>query len=218
MKLCYCKNLFTNLFPDSTARQLRSRQLIKNYLKRLARGGWYLVCSFIMYWCSISFLSLDYEESVSLVSTLTLSIWCRLEWQMMANWMVLTWTYMQIVVPAPMILMWLMLKHGLTMVSSILLYTGCHKRSFLYFISLYFGMIGLGKQITFSKKVVSFNRIHYFHTCCTIFWLEHLICVLPRQRCMCASIFSSHTFFVFYSPNCTNSFLVFCEYHERWTP
>ena len=53
----------------------------------------------------------------------SLSIWCRLEWQMMANWMVLIWTYMQIVVPAPMILMWVMLKHWLTMVTSNLLYT-----------------------------------------------------------------------------------------------
>ena len=70
-------------------------------------------------------LSLNYEH-VSLVSTLTLSIWCRLEWQMMANWMVLIWTYMQIVVPAPMILMWVMLKHWLTMVTSILLYTYWH--------------------------------------------------------------------------------------------
>ena len=57
-----------------------------------------------------------------------------------------------------MILMWLLLKHGLTMVSSILLYTGCPKSSFLYFISLYFGMIGLGKQMFF-KRVVSFNLI-----------------------------------------------------------
>ena len=56
----------------------------------------------------------------------SLSIWCRLEWQMMANWMVLIWTYMQIVVPAPMILMWVMLKHWLTMVTSILLYTYWH--------------------------------------------------------------------------------------------
>ena len=91
-------------------------------------------------------------------------------------------------------------------------YTGCPKSSFLYFISLYFRTIGLGKQII-STKVVSFNVIHYFHTCCAIF--EYSICVLPRQRCACASIFSSHIFFVFYSPNCSNSFLVFCEYHER---
>ena len=88
----------------------------------------------------------------------------------------------------------------------------CPKRSFLYFISLYFSTIGLGKQII-SSKVVSFNIIHYFHTCCAIFWLEYSICVLPRQRC--ASIFSSHIFFVFHSPNSSNSFLVFCEYHER---
>ena len=65
---------------------------------------------------------------------------------------------------------------------------------------------------------MSFNLIHYFHTCCAIFWLEYSICVLPRQRCPCASIFSSHIFLVFYSPNCSNSFLVFCEYHERQIP
>ena len=93
-------------------------------------------------------------------------------------------------------------------------YTGCPKSSFLYFISLYFSTIGLGKQII-STKVVSFNIIHYFHTCCAIFWLEYSICVLPRQRCTCASIFSSLFLFVFYSPNCSNSFLVFCEYQER---
>ena len=46
--------------------------------------------------------------------------------------------------------------------------TGCHKSSFLYFVSLYFSSIGLGKQII-STKVVSFNIIHYFHTCCDIF-------------------------------------------------
>ena len=63
-----------------------------------------------------------------------------------------------------------------------------------------------------------FKLIHYFHPCCAISWLEYSICVLPRQRCACASIFSSHIFFVFYSPNCSNSFLVFCEYDERLTP
>ena len=92
--------------------------------------------------------------------------------------------------------------------------TGCPKSSFLYFISLYFSTIGLGKQIILTK-VVSFNIIHYFHTCCVIFWLEYSICVLPRQRCAYASIFSSHIFFVFHSPNCSTSFPVFCEYHER---
>ena len=97
--------------------------------------------------------------------------------------------------------------------------TGCPKSSFLYFISLYVSTIGLGKQIT-ERKFVSFNLIHHFHTYCTIFLLEYSICVLPRQRCACASIFSSHIFLVFYSPNFSNStsFLVFCEYHERWTP
>ena len=89
-------------------------------------------------------------------------------------------------------------------------YTGCPKSSFLYFISLYFSTTELVKQII-ETEVVSFNLIHYFHTCCANFWLEYSIFVLPRQsRCPCASIFSSHIFFVFYSPNCSNSFLVFC--------
>ena len=73
------------------------------------------------------------------------------------------------------------------------IFTGCPKSSFLYFISLYFITIGLGRQII-STKVVSFNIIHYFYTCCAIFLVEYSICVLPRQRCACASIFSSHTF------------------------
>ena len=90
--------------------------------------------------------------------------------------------------------------------------TGCPKSSFLYFISPYFSTIELVKQII-ETDVVYFNLIYYFHTFCAIFWLEYSICVLPRQRC--ASIFSSHIFFVFYNPNCSNSFLVFCEYHER---
>ena len=45
---------------------------------------------------------------------------------------------------------------------------GCPKSSFLYFISLYFSTIGLGKQII-STKVVSFNIIYYFCSCCAIF-------------------------------------------------
>ena len=103
---------------------------------------------------------------------------------------------------------WLQLTVQCTRHTLIYSNTGCPKSLFLYFISLYFSTIGLGKQIILSK-VVSFNLIHYFHTCCAIFWLEYSICVLPRQRCACASIFSSHIFFVFYSPNCSNSFLPF---------
>ena len=49
-----------------------------------------------------------------------------------------------------------------------LTFAGCPKSSFLFFISLYFSTIELGKQII-STKVVSFNIIHYFHTCCAIF-------------------------------------------------
>ena len=46
--------------------------------------------------------------------------------------------------------------------------TGCPKSLFLYFISLYSSTIGVGKQII-STEVVTFNIIHYFHTCCAIF-------------------------------------------------
>ena len=95
--------------------------------------------------------------------------------------------------------------------------TGCPKSSILYFISLHLSTIGLGKQII-STKVVSFNIIHYFHTCCAIFWLEYSICVLPRQRCACASIFSSHIFFVFHNPNCSRSFLVFLWISRKINP
>ena len=95
--------------------------------------------------------------------------------------------------------------------------TGCSKSSFLYFISLYFSTIGLGKQ-TISTKVVSFNIIHYFHTFCTIFWLEYSICVLPPQRCTCASMFSSHIFFVFHNPDCSNFFLVFLWISRKINP
>ena len=49
-----------------------------------------------------------------------------------------------------------------------IIFNGCPKSSFLYFISLYFSTIGLGRQII-SAKVVSFNIIHYFYTFFTIF-------------------------------------------------
>ena len=71
--------------------------------------------------------------------------------------------------------------------------TGCPKSSFLPVVSLYFSTIGLSKEII-STKVVSFNIIHYFHTCCAIFCVEYSICVLPRQSCACVSIFSRHMF------------------------
>ena len=65
---------------------------------------------------------------------------------------------------------------------------------------------------------MTFNLIHYFRTCCAIFWLEYSICVLPRQRCACASIFSSLFLSVFYSPNCSNSFLVFLWISRKINP
>ena len=64
---------------------------------------------------------------------------------------------------------------------------------------------------------MSFKLFNYFHICCAIFWPEYSKCILLRQMCACASIFSSHIFFVFYSPNCSNSFLVFFLWISRKT-
>ena len=95
---------------------------------------------------------------------------------------------------------------------------GFPKSSFLYFISLSFSTIGLGKQII-QSKVVSFSLIHYFHTCCVILWLEYSICVLPRQRCACASMFSSHKILYFIARIAgTNSFLLFLWISRKITP
>ena len=79
------------------------------------------------------------------------------------------------------------------------LITGCPKSSFPFFIGLYFSTIGLGKKIIWTK-VVTFNLIHYFRTCCAIFWLENSICVLLRQRCACASFFFQPFFVCILSP------------------
>ena len=68
------------------------------------------------------------------------------------------------------------------------------------------------------KQYLSFNLINQFHTCCAIFWLEYSICVLPRQRCAYANIFSNHIFFVFYTPNCSNSFLLFLWISRKINP
>ena len=65
---------------------------------------------------------------------------------------------------------------------------------------------------------MSFKLFHYFHTCYAIFWPEHSICILLHQMCACASIFSSHIFFVFYNPNCSNSFLVFLWISRKTNP
>ena len=93
-------------------------------------------------------------------------------------------------------------------------YTGCPKSSFLYFMSLYFITIGVGKQII-QSKVVSFNLIHYFYTCCAIFWLEYSICILPRKWFACSSIFSSHIFLYFIAQIARTPSFFFCKYHER---
>ena len=98
--------------------------------------------------------------------------------------------------------------------------TGCPKNSFLYFIStMYFSTIGLGKQIRHLNESCVSIFTNYFHTCCAICLIEYSICVLPRQRCAWANIFSSHIFFdVFYSPNCLNFFLVFRWISQKINP
>ena len=83
-------------------------------------------------------------------------------------------------------------------------------------MSLFFSTIGLGKQIVETKFVFQSNSPFSYLLC--HFWLEYSICVLTRQRCSCARIFSSHIFFVFYSPNCSNSFLVFLWISRKINP
>ena len=52
------------------------------------------------------------------------------------------------------------------------------------------------------KQSCVFQSNLIFPTFCAIFRLEYSICVLSRQRCACASIFSRHIFCVFSDPNC----------------
>ena len=70
--------------------------------------------------------------------------------------------------------------------------TGCPKSSFLYFISLYFSTIGLGKQII--EKKLSFSLIHHFHTCCTIFWFEYSMCNSAPKVRVREYFFQPHSF------------------------
>ena len=49
-----------------------------------------------------------------------------------------------------------------------LIYTGCPKSPFLFFISLYFSTIGLGKQII-EKKFVFQSNSPFSYLCCAIF-------------------------------------------------
>ena len=72
--------------------------------------------------------------------------------------------------------------------------TGCPKSSFLYFISLYFSTIGLGKQI-FSTKVVSFNYNSLFSylLCHLLTQIFDLCTSAPKVR-MHEYIFQPHVF------------------------
>ena len=72
--------------------------------------------------------------------------------------------------------------------------TGCPKSLFLYFISLYFITIGLGKQII-STKVVSFNIVHYFHSCCASFD-SYIRSVYFRAKGTRARVYVSVTYFL----------------------
>ena len=69
---------------------------------------------------------------------------------------------------------------------------GCPKSSFLYFISLYFSTIGLGKQII--ETNLSFSLLHHFHTCCAIFLFEYSICVI-RANGVRARVYFPATYF-----------------------
>ena len=96
--------------------------------------------------------------------------------------------------------------------------TGCPKSSFLYFIKLYksvtqYDYIGLDKQIVQTKVVFQSNLL--FHTCLPSFD-SNIPFVYFRAKGAGARVnFSATYFFVLCSRNCSNSFLVFCEYHER---
>ena len=92
--------------------------------------------------------------------------------------------------------------------------TGCPKSSFLYFISLYFSTIGLGKQIIEKKFVFQSNSPFSYLLCYFLIRIFDLCNSAPKVF-MRECIFQPQIFFTFYSPNCSNSFLVFCEYQER---
>ena len=90
---------------------------------------------------------------------------------------------------------------------------GCPKSSFLYFISLYFSKIGLGKQIIW-RKAVCFNLIHYFHTDGAIFWIFDLCTSVPKVPVHV--FFPSHVYFVYFITRIARTpSLFFCDYQER---
>ena len=101
------------------------------------------------------------------------------------------------------------------LIGSTRMHTRCPKSSFLYW--LYKSVF----QYDWTWKANHLNKSCVFQSNSLISYLLcHLLTRIfdlctPRQRCPCASIFSSNIFFVFYSPNCSSSFLVFFEYHER---
>ena len=59
--------------------------------------------------------------------------------------------------------------------------------------------------------VVSFQSYLIFHTCRTISFDLNTFATLARKIYFPAT----YIFFAFCSPNCSNSFVVFYEYHER---
>ena len=105
------------------------------------------------------------------------------------------------------------------LIGSTRMHTRCPKSSFLYWLyKSVFQYDWTWKANHLNKSCVFQSNSLISYLLCHLTGLEYSICVLPRQRCASASIFSSRIFLVFYSPNCSNSFLVFCEHHERWTP
>ena len=84
----------------------------------------------------------------------------------------------------------------------------------IYFISLYFSTIGLGKQII-STKVVSFNIVHYFHSCCASFD-STIRSVYFRAKGARARVYVPVTYFLnFIARIARTPSLFFCKYHER---
>ena len=78
-----------------------------------------------------------------------------------------------------------------------LLFTGCPKSSFLYFISLYFSTIGLGKQIIQTKVVFQSNSLFSCLLCHLLTRISDLCTSAPKVRVR-KYIFQPHIFCILY--------------------
>ena len=94
------------------------------------------------------------------------------------------------------------------------LYTGCPKSSFLYFKSLYFSMIGLGKQIITTKSCVfQYNSLFSYLLCHLLTRIFDLCTSAPKVR---ARVYVPATYFLYFIARIARTpSLLFCEYHER---